>query len=205
MGRWLVTPLQNEDRAAWAALFRGYLDFYEVSASAEKLDTVWAWLHAADHELNGIVVRRSAGDERVGLAHYRPFPRPLHGTVGCYLDYLFVEPGSRGTGAVDALLTRLREIAAANGWDTVRWITRSGNAQARSTYERLAQRTDLITYDMAPSTVTGARPPAPGPRRPGTGEPADRRLTTTTHIAIDVNSDTHQRKLAVIWRGRRLW
>ena len=151
MGSWLVTSLQNEDRAAWAALFRGYLDFYEVSASDGKLDTVWAWLRSADHELSGIVVRESAASAPVGLAHYRPFPRPLHGTVGCYLDDLFVEPASRGTGAVDALLAALREIAAAHGWDTVRWITRSGNARARSTYERLAQRADLITYDMAPS------------------------------------------------------
>ena len=153
MQPWLVTPLQISDRAAWEGLFLGYLRFYEVPATNEKLDRVWGWLRNAEHEVNGIVVRPAAGGDPVGLAHYRPFARPLHGTVGCFLDDLFVAPESRGTGAVDALLAGLRDLAADHGWDTVRWITRADNARARSAYDRLAHLTDLITYDMPPAAL----------------------------------------------------
>lgn len=36
----------------------------------------------------------------------------------------------------------------------VRWITRDSNAVARSTYARLAERTDLVTYDMTPEAAS---------------------------------------------------
>jgi GNAT superfamily N-acetyltransferase len=149
---WVTTPLRAEDRAAWAGLFRQYLDFYEEPITSH-LDVVWSWLTAPDHPLAAIVVRASDDAEPVGLAHYRPYPRPLHGTVGCYLDDLFVDPAARGRGAVDALLHRLRELCTEHGWEGVRWITREGNARARAVYERLAQRTGLITYEMPPLEI----------------------------------------------------
>jgi ribosomal protein S18 acetylase RimI-like enzyme len=147
----MVTEIRDSDHQVWEALYRGYLEFYEVSASSEKLDTVWRWLRDPAHEVDGIVVRPPDGGDAVGLAHYRPFSRPLHGSVGCFLDDLFVAPASRGTGAVDAMLAELRLIATAHGWDVVRWITRETNLRARSTYHRLAQQTNLITYDMPPA------------------------------------------------------
>jgi ribosomal protein S18 acetylase RimI-like enzyme len=148
--RWVVTDVGAGDRAAWEELYRGYGDFYRVPMPAEKLDRVWAWLHDDGHEVNGIVVRGGVLEPPVGLAHYRAFARPLHGSTGCFLDDLFVAPGARGTGAVDALLADLRSRAAAHGWDVVRWITSESNARARSTYERLARQTAFVTYDMDP-------------------------------------------------------
>jgi ribosomal protein S18 acetylase RimI-like enzyme len=148
---WTVTEIRTGDRPAWEQLYRGYYDFYEVNATPAKLDRVWSWLHDPGHELGAIVVRPSVDGVPVGLAHYRPFPRPLHASVGCYLDDLFVAPESRGSGAVDALLAELQHIAGRNGWDVVRWITRETNSRARSTYDRLAQQTNLITYDLPPA------------------------------------------------------
>ena len=148
---WLVTDLAPSDRPVWETLYRGYADFYEVAMPAAKLDRVWTWLQDEGHELRAVVVREADGAPPVGLAHYRPFARPLHGSIGCYLDDLFVAPAARGTGAVDALLAELQRRAAANGWDVVRWITRETNTRARSTYNRLARQTNLITYDLSPA------------------------------------------------------
>ena len=147
-GRWVVDALRAEDREAWARLHRGYLDFYESSRPDEVSSMVWSWLHDPGHELEAIVVRAHAGAEPVGLAHYRPFARPLHGSTACFLDDLFVAPEARGAGAVDALLAALQRRCRVEGWTHVRWVTRASNTRAQSTYDRLAVRTDLVTYDL---------------------------------------------------------
>ena len=147
-GQWVVDDLRADDHEAWARLHRGYLDFYESTRPDEVSAIVWDWLTDPDHELEGLVVRAVAGSEPVGIAHIRPFIRPLHGSVSCFLDDLFVAPEHRGTGAVDALLSGVRDRARDRGWTTVRWITRTSNSRARSTYDRLAVQTDLVTYDL---------------------------------------------------------
>lgn len=86
----------------------------------------------------------------LGLAHYRPFARPLSATTGCFLDDLFVAPEHRGSGAADLLLGALRGLAAERGWSVVRWITADDNHRARSKYDQVATRTMWVTYDMAP-------------------------------------------------------
>lgn len=144
-----MDDLRESDRAAWARLHRGYLDFYESTRPDEVSEVVWDWLTDPAHELECLVVRADANAEPVGLAHLRPFIRPLHGSVSGFLDDLFVAPEHRGTGAVDALLDGVRTRARERGWSTVRWITRASNSRARSTYDRLAVQTDLVTYDLA--------------------------------------------------------
>ena len=84
----------------------------------------------------------------MGLAHCRPFARPLSATVGGFLDDLFVDPAFRGGRVADALIGRLAEIGRERGWSVVRWITADDNYRARGVYDRLAQRTMWITYDI---------------------------------------------------------
>ncbi|WP_030303358.1 GNAT family N-acetyltransferase [Streptomyces katrae] len=145
----IVRAVRAEDFAQWRALYRGYADFYEVEQTEEAAATVWSWLLEPGHEVSGLVAENAAG-RLVGLAHYRPFSRPLSATVGCFLDDLFVAPEHRGSGAGDRLLGALRELAAAHGWSVVRWITADDNHRARSRYDQVATRTMWVTYDMAP-------------------------------------------------------
>lgn len=100
-----------------------------------------------EHEVNALVAEDADG-HLLGLAHYRPFARPLSATVGGYLDDLFVSPESRGSGAADLLLAALRKIAEERGWSVVRWITADNNHRARSKYDHVATRTMWVTYDM---------------------------------------------------------
>ncbi|MFF2348545.1 GNAT family N-acetyltransferase [Kitasatospora sp. NPDC058115] len=147
---WTVGAPTDADFAAWRELYRGYGAFYRVPMPDEKAALVWSWLTDPAHELEGLLVRDADGTP-VGLAHYRPFVRPLHGAVAGFLDDLFVAPAARGTGAVDLLLARLREIAAERGWNAVRWITAEDNYRARGKYDQVATRTRFLTYDMLPA------------------------------------------------------
>lgn len=141
--------LRPDDEEAWRRLYRGYADFYGVEQTDEMTARVWEWVHDEDHEVSALVAEDPWG-QVVGLAHYRPFARPLSASVGCWLDDLFVEPTARGTGAVDALLGELGRVAAQRGWSVVRWITADDNHRARSKYDQVATRTPWVTYDMAP-------------------------------------------------------
>ncbi len=144
----IVRDARPDDFPAWRELYRGYADFYEVEQTEEMAERVWGWILDPAHEVRALVAE---DDSRlVGIAHYRPFARPLAASTGCYLDDLFVDPAARGSGVADALLTELRSRARANGWSVIRWITAADNATAQRVYDRVAERTMWVTYDMAP-------------------------------------------------------
>lgn len=152
MAEFIVEPPSRGDFDRWREIYRGYADFYELDQSDEQAAMVWSWIHDPTHEVRALVVRDAAGVP-VGLAHYRPFARPLRASTGCFVDDLFVAAPHRGSGAVDALLAELRRISRVEGWDTVRWITADDNYRARSKYDRVATRTMWVTYDMSPAAV----------------------------------------------------
>ena len=145
-----VRAVRPDDFPQWRVLYRGYADFYEVDQTEEAAAVVWSWVNDPGREVSGLVAEDVDG-RLIGLAHYRPFARPLSATTGCFLDDLFVAPERRGSGAADLLLGRLSQIAAERGWSVVRWITADDNHRARSTYDKVATRTMWVTYDMDPS------------------------------------------------------
>ncbi|MFD3872677.1 GNAT family N-acetyltransferase [Streptomyces sp. NPDC058623] len=144
-----VRAVRSEDFAQWRVLYRGYADFYRVEQTEEAARTVWSWVNDPGHEVEALVAEDADG-RLLGLAHFRPYARPLSATVGGFLDDLFVAPEHRGSGAADLLLDALRGIAAERGWSVVRWITADDNHRARSKYDQVATRTMWVTYDMPP-------------------------------------------------------
>lgn len=144
----LVDDVTDADRFAWSRLYRAYLAFYDRPDACRVVREVWRWLAAGQHGLQCLVVRPHPGSAPIGLAHVRPIPRPLLGQTAGFLDDLFVDPAWRGTGAVDALFYTLRERAGTEGWPAVRWITSPANTRAMAVYERLAERLDVVTFEL---------------------------------------------------------
>lgn len=148
---WRVRPATAGDYPRWRVLYRAYADFYGVPQSNEAADRVWSWIHDPDHEV-GCLLAEDDRDQVAGLAHFRPFARPLSASTGCFLDDLFVDPAERGAGAADALLDELKRLAATEGWSVVRWITADANYRGRAKYDQHATRTHWVTYDMFPAS-----------------------------------------------------
>ncbi len=144
-----------DDHDAWRALYAAYTTFYGRPESTEDVERVWGWIQDEAHEVECLLVE-SAAQGVAGLAHFREFARPLAASVGGFLDDLFVDPGARGTGAADALLAALRRLGAERGWTVVRWITAEDNYRARAAYDRVAERTSWVTYDMRLEGTEGA-------------------------------------------------
>jgi hypothetical protein len=88
---WVVEPPATGDFERWRDLYRDYAAFYDFPQTDSQTATVWAWIQDPMHEVRCLVVRGAHG-VHVGLAHFRPFARPLRASTGCFLDDLFVDP-----------------------------------------------------------------------------------------------------------------
>jgi GNAT superfamily N-acetyltransferase len=141
-----IVPLAERHRAAWELLYAGYAAFYRVTQTPEMRAKVWGWIMDPTHEVKAFVAEDESG-QAIGLAHFRPFARPLAAATGGYLDDLFVAPGHRGARIADALIEAVAEEGRRRGWSVIRWITADDNYRGRSVYDRLATRTMWVTYD----------------------------------------------------------
>lgn len=142
----IVRALREADRAAWEALYAGYAAFFQVTQTPEMRATVWGWIMDPAQGTEALVADRAG--EVIGLAHFRPYARPLSASVGGFLDDLFVAPGARGAGVAQALVEAVRDIGRSRGWTVIRWITARDNDRARSLYDKIALETPWVTYDI---------------------------------------------------------
>ncbi|MGI9296246.1 MAG: GNAT family N-acetyltransferase [Pseudomonadales bacterium] len=143
----IVSDLCSNDRACWEKLYYGYAEFYNVPMNQEILDTVWSWIFDEQNKFYALIAK-SDGGEALGLMHYREMASPLRGKVVGFLDDLYVVPEYRGQGVVGALFESLRGSAKSRAWPFVRWITSENNYRGRSFYDKLAEKTHWLTYQM---------------------------------------------------------
>jgi len=143
-----ITRPEASHRAAWGGLYAGYARFYKIEQTEAMRDTVWGWIHDPAHEVKAFLALDAAGAP-IGLAHYRPFARPLRAVLGLFLDDLFVDPTARGGRVADTLIEAVAEEGRRQGATLLRWITADDNYRGRGVYDRLATRTPWITYDKA--------------------------------------------------------
>lgn len=146
-----VRRVEDDEFFTWLGLYTGYGQFYETPVTDEKALLVWGWICDPGNELEAFFAIDDDDDSTpIGLVHVREFTRPLAGSKGLYLDDLFVAPDSRGSGAGTALLEWLRETARERGLSVVRWITAKDNEVAQRLYDRVAEKTKWVTYDLVP-------------------------------------------------------
>lgn len=142
-----ITRLHPEDRARWTELWRGYLEFYRTTLPDEIYEETWQRiLH--DTVLHGLCARRDGG-HIVGITHFLFHASAWTTVPVCYLQDLYVDDAARGTGAGRALIEAVAEAAKARAASRLYWLTQSGNAVARTLYERLAKHTGFIRYEYA--------------------------------------------------------
>lgn len=141
-----VRDIREGDRAAWHRLFADYGRFYHSEFGPVVLDGVWAWLMDAEADVCAVVAV-NADDDVIGFAHYRQLSDTFTARSDWYLDDLFVQPSSRGSGAATAMIDAVSERATSDGGGTLRWITAADNATAQSVYDKIATRTTWVTYE----------------------------------------------------------
>jgi len=140
----VIRPLEPADWPAWAALWEGYLAFYETAVAPEVYETTFGRLLSDDVPEMGAFL--AVTERPVGLVHYI-FHRHCWRPEGvCYLQDLFVAPEARGTGAGRALIEAVYAEADRRGSPSVYWMTQDFNHTARRLYDRVATLTPFIKY-----------------------------------------------------------
>lgn len=141
-----ITPITDDDRPAWNALWQAYLTFYESEVPAAVTESTFARL-VADEHLHGALARDADG-RPIGLVHWLTHPGTWTSTTYCYLEDLFVDPEARGSGTGTALIEHVRDWARLFGSSKVYWLTRNDNATARSLYDKVATSTGFVHYEI---------------------------------------------------------
>lgn len=133
------------DKAQWLALWRGYLEFYEQVLTTEQIELTWSRVLGGTEGIFGLV---AVSEQRlVGLAHYFWTPSTWIKHRDLYLEDLFVAQTHRKRGIAEALIEELAKIARAAGAEKVHWQTQRKNLSAQSLYERLATKSEYVSYD----------------------------------------------------------
>jgi GNAT superfamily N-acetyltransferase len=142
-----IAPLVAADRAEWAPLWGGYLDFYRAAVDAKTSETTFARLTGGAEPMGGILARDGDG-AAIGLVHW--IVHRSCWTVGdyCYLQDLFVAPGRRGGGVGRLLIDAVAEKARALGCSRVHWLTHETNRDAMQLYDKVAERSGFVQYRM---------------------------------------------------------
>ena len=142
----MIRNIQVKDKDEWRELYQGYANFYKVEISKITLDTVWNWLLDQNHELSGLVYE--INNKLVAIAHYRRMPSPLRGKDIGFLDDLYVHPDFRGRKIGEEIINKLNHISQEKGWGLIRWITRNDNHNAKSLYDRVANKSTWDVYEL---------------------------------------------------------
>lgn len=140
-----VRPLRPNDRPAWTALWRAYLEFYETSVADEVYDMTFSRLMGSDPQDFTALIAEVDGTV-VGLVHYLFHRHCWKIENVCYLQDLYAHPDMRGKGVGRALIEAVYAAADAQGAPTVYWMTQDFNTNARQLYDRIGTVTPFIKY-----------------------------------------------------------
>jgi len=142
-----IRPIQREDFDVWLPLWQAYLDFYEVEISDEVTRFTFDRLNVPGNSMFGALAVAETG-EAVGLVHWVTHPGTWSMKDSCYLEDLFVDSRSRGHGVGRALIASVNDWAIAESCARVYWLTAQSNVNAQKLYDRVAQKTGFIQYQI---------------------------------------------------------
>jgi GNAT superfamily N-acetyltransferase len=139
-----ISPLSQDQGAAWLPLWRGYQAFYKTDIPPEVSEVTWSRLLDPGEPMGAALAWD--GPRAVGLVHH--IRHRSCWTIGdyLYLQDLFVSPDARGAGVGRKLIEHVYGLARDQGCARVHWLTHETNIGAMLLYDRIAERSGFVQY-----------------------------------------------------------
>lgn len=134
------------DFDAWYVLWADYMGPGAALVHESVHQHTFSRIRHADTGLFGVL---AVTDRPVGFAHYFFHPSSYSLTDACTLEDLYVAPAARGKGVGQALIREVAARAREAQAPALNWKTRATNQTALALYERLATRTEFVSFRMA--------------------------------------------------------
>lgn len=129
----MIRPAVAADKSQWLILWQGYLDFYKTELSAEQ--TARTWNCIMDAEFNMQCAVAEVGGKVIGFVTYNVQNSTWSSNGHCYLEDLFVDTHTRGSGIGRSLIDYVKAFAVENKCSRLYWNTDEDNATARKLYD----------------------------------------------------------------------
>jgi len=140
----IIRDIAAADRAQWAPLWAGYLEFYKTALPEDVTETTFQRFLDPNEPMFALVAEREG--KLVGVVQCVLHRATWTKTHYCYLEDLFVAPDVRGGGVGRALIEAVYARADAAGASRVYWLTHETNATARTLYDKVATNAGFIQY-----------------------------------------------------------
>jgi len=141
------------DESRWRALWRGYCEFYETDLADGVTDLSWRRLLDTNEPALFSLLACDGTDDGaghvIGFVNCVLHPLTWSAQPVCYLEDLFVDPAVRKMGAGGALIEAVKKRASAEGWHRIYWKTRNDNDTARSLYDKVADLSKWVVYEIS--------------------------------------------------------
>jgi len=141
-----IRQITEEDKSAWLSLYLAYLKFYESESDQFSTELLWSRLTKEDPQIQGLVAEFDG--VVVGICHFHYQLTTWSKTWHCYLEDLYVDENSRGEGVAPALIEEVKKHALEHKCSELFWITKESNTVARKLYDRVANKSDLVRYEI---------------------------------------------------------
>lgn len=143
----LIRPVEAGDEARFIDMLGKLVATGPEPCSPEAPGHVWRQVMAAEGPMR-MLVACDPGGMAVGFAIWVTFPYSWSARPVAYLLDVFVEEAHRRQGIATALIEEVGRIGKAAGWMKMYWMTQADNHRARAVYDRIAERSPLVRYDM---------------------------------------------------------
>jgi GNAT superfamily N-acetyltransferase len=140
----MIRPAVAADKSQWLILWQGYLDFYKTTLSSEQSELTWNRI--MDPEFNMKCAVAEVGGKVIGFVTYNLQNSTWSANGHCYLEDLFVDPTTRGSGTGRALIDYVKAFAVENKCSRLYWNTDEDNDVARKLYDTYVMESGKRQY-----------------------------------------------------------